>query len=358
VRAKGVCYDVGRVLDGLNWRPVFEQAEVRRELEIIRDDLHATAVKIHGQDLARLTWTAQAALGLGLEVWLSPELWDHGPGDTLDYLAEGARAAEGLRREFPGRVVLSAGTGLMFFMPGFIDGATTAERLSHPDLVGQIVSAARSGRLTDFLGQAARAARGGFGGQITYASLPFERVDWSAFDIIGVDLYRDCATRERFPQLVRDLCARGRPVAVCEFGCCPYRGAQDAGSHGFDIVDYAASPPRLKGDYIRDEHVQAAELAEALEIFDREGVDAAFVFTFSAPLNVYCEDPRYDFDMASFSLVKSYGNRLGGAAAYPPIAAALKLLPWDTTRNGTTYPGIPWDPKAAFHAVARAFAGN
>jgi len=35
-----VNYDVGRVLDGINWRPAFDPAETRRELEIIhRADL-------------------------------------------------------------------------------------------------------------------------------------------------------------------------------------------------------------------------------------------------------------------------------------------------------------------------------
>jgi hypothetical protein len=73
-----VLYDVGRVL-WVNRRPVFDPVVVRRELQIIRDDLHCTAVKICGQDIDRLTVAAAAALDLDLEVWFSPELWDRDP---------------------------------------------------------------------------------------------------------------------------------------------------------------------------------------------------------------------------------------------------------------------------------------
>jgi hypothetical protein len=32
----------------MNWRPVFDAHEMHRELEIIKDDLHCNAVRIHG----------------------------------------------------------------------------------------------------------------------------------------------------------------------------------------------------------------------------------------------------------------------------------------------------------------------
>jgi hypothetical protein len=39
---KGVCYDVGRAYGGrFLTRPVFDPVTTRRELQIIRDDLHA-----------------------------------------------------------------------------------------------------------------------------------------------------------------------------------------------------------------------------------------------------------------------------------------------------------------------------
>jgi hypothetical protein len=350
MRRKGVCYDVGRVLDGRNWRPVFDRREVRRELEIIAGDLHCNAVKIHAQDLSRLTWTAGQALELGLEAWLSPDLWDEDADATLDYIAGAARAAEEVRAEYPGRVFLSVGAELTLFMRGIVPGRTVADRLSHPGLYAAITSGRSRLLVDEYLGRAASTVRQAFGGQITYAALPFERVDWRLFDFTCVDLYRDAASREKFGRAVELLGSRGRPLIIGEFGCCTYRGAQDAGGSGWDIFDHTVSPPRLKAAYTRDEEAQAREIAECLAIFDEGGADGAFVHTFVQPLNAYNADPWFDFDMGSYSLVKSYGNRLGELAALQPD------VPWDRTPAGTVYPDMPWEPKRAFRAVADYYA--
>ncbi|MFF4621654.1 hypothetical protein [Nonomuraea jabiensis] len=45
---------------------------VKRELEIIRDDLHRTTVRVIGGDPERLELAATYAADLGLEVWFSP----------------------------------------------------------------------------------------------------------------------------------------------------------------------------------------------------------------------------------------------------------------------------------------------
>jgi hypothetical protein len=58
----------------------------------------------------------------------------------------------------------------------------------------------------------------------------------------------------------------------------------------------------------------------------------------------------YDLDMASYSLVQSYGGRLG------PLGAAHPGAPWERRRLGTVYPDMPWEPKASFRAVADAYA--
>ena len=39
---------------GFNWRPVFDPKIVRRELEIIKNDLHCNAVSIGARDSERL----------------------------------------------------------------------------------------------------------------------------------------------------------------------------------------------------------------------------------------------------------------------------------------------------------------
>jgi len=92
VRIKGVTYDVGRVL-GENWRPVFEPEAVRRELTIIKDDLHCNAVRICGLDISRFENAAGLALELDLDVWLSPEPWNKSPERTLRYTVDAALMA-------------------------------------------------------------------------------------------------------------------------------------------------------------------------------------------------------------------------------------------------------------------------
>lgn len=334
MKRRGVCYDVGRVMMEQDWRPAFDSAEVCRELQIIRDDLHCNAIRICGQPIDRLRIAGEHALDLGLEVWLSPELWDHPPDETLDYIVGAAKMAEKLRRRDTGRVVLSVGSELTLFMKGIVEGNTFLERYRNPSFLDVLRSGAHNRPLNAFLAEASRAAREAFGGTLTYASVPLEEVDWSPFDFVCTDLYRDKRVRDKFPALLQRFLAYGRPVAITEFGCCTYRGAADAGGWGWAIVETdERNRPRLKGDYVRDETEQARELTDVLSIFDEQGVDGAFVMTFVAPLLPHSDDPKCDLDMASYSLVKSYGSRLG-----------------------SVYPGMPWDPKEAFHAVAGFYA--
>ena len=84
---KGVSYDVGRVMAG-NWRTEFVPEVVWRELEIVRDDLHCNAVRICGLDIKRLVTAEEMALQLGLEMWLSPEMWDKRQAETRMYITQ------------------------------------------------------------------------------------------------------------------------------------------------------------------------------------------------------------------------------------------------------------------------------
>lgn len=340
---RGVIYDVGRVL-GVPWRPQLDQPTVRRELEIIRDDLHCNAVRICGADVGRLTMATEEALEQGLDVWLSPELWDTDSQATLEHLVTAARAAEWARQRYPERLVLSVGSELTLFMLGIVEGKSFAKRLGNPSLKETVEAGRHNAPLNAYLAQAVEAVRQVFGGPLSYASLPWEAVDWGLFDLIGVDHYREERVRERYVKMLQPLFALGKPVVVTEFGCRTYQGA--LGAMGRDITDgttmfFHQVPvvgrfvrPRLDGDYVRDEELSARELTETLGILDKAGVDGVFVRTFVAPIATYDEDPRHDLDMASFSLVKSFAG----------------------DRKGTTYPDMPWEPKAAFRAVAAYFA--
>lgn len=98
--------------------------------------------------------------------------------------------------------------------------------------------------------------------------------------------------------------------------------------------DNTATPIRLDGEYIRSESEQAEYLRELLEVFDAEGVDTAFVFTFAGYALPHRGNPRDDLDMASYGVVKVFDGR-----------------------RGDTYPDMAWEPKTAFTTVAEYYRG-
>ena len=93
MRAKGITYDTGFVRNGSISREAFDTGVVKRELEIIRDDLHCTAVRITGGDPARLELAARYAADLGLEVWFSPYPLELSTDEMLSLFADSAERA-------------------------------------------------------------------------------------------------------------------------------------------------------------------------------------------------------------------------------------------------------------------------
>jgi hypothetical protein len=194
-------------------------------------------------------------------------------------------------------------------------------------------------RLNRFLAQAAGAVRGRFGGPLTYAAGTWEPVDWSRFDIVSVDAYRDASNAASFRADLRKHFRHGKPVAVTEYGCCPYVGAADKGGLGWDIVDHGdeagggAGGRTLRGDYQRDESEQVRYLQELNQVFTEEGLDLAFWFTFAGYVNTVSADPRRDLDLASYGLVS--------------------MLP---EGPGSGYQGLGWRRRLAFDAMAKLTA--
>jgi hypothetical protein len=335
MRVRGVGYDTGFSFNGVSRRP-FDDAVVRRELQIIRDDLHCTAVRPFGNDLDRLEQASRYAADLGLEVWFSPFTHQLGPDQMLDVLCDAAERAERIRGR-GAEVVFVAGAELSLFNAGFLPGETLQERTGNllrlrgqPQEMRALLTGLPP-RINAFLARASTVVRRQFRGRLTYASVPtIEGVDWTPFDIVSVDAHRSKEIAEVYQQGIRALVAQGKPVAITEFGCTTYRGAADRGALGGEIVEYeGASPKRLNGDYVRDEQEQAVYLRELLDVFVAEGVDAAFACTFVCYGFPHRTTPREDLDMASWGVVKVLEGRLGRA-----------------------YPGMPWEPKAAFHALA------
>jgi hypothetical protein len=342
MRGKGINYDTGFLNAGTSTHEPFDPVVVRREMQIIRDDLHCTAVRITGGDESRLTTAATLAAEAGLEVWLCPFTSNASQDDLLALLTDCAVHAESLRVG-GAEVVMLTGSELSLFVIGFLPGDTLADRLAliaDPLRVRQQIVQVRT-RIDAFLSRAVSVVRERFGGRVSYASLPFEGVDWSRFDIVATDAgYRSAATAAGYRDLMRAFVAQGRaqekPVAITEFGCGTFRGAADAAKDAHSLVVYEdGRPSHLKEDLVRDEAEQATYLRELIEVLESEGVDAAFVYTFARYDLPHRDDPRLDLDRASAGVVKVLDGRVGTL---------------DTSRR--RYPDMGWEPKAAFDALA------
>jgi hypothetical protein len=311
-------------------------------MQIIHDDLHCSAVRVTGGHPERLEIAATHAAEIGLEVWFCPFTNNLTCAEVLDLLADCAERAERLRKQ-GAEVIFLTGSELSLMTVGFLPGDRLENRvalLAEPLRLRPLIPGIRV-RLNNWLGKAVEVVRTRFGGKLSYASVPLDGVDWGPFDIISTDGgYRSAAMAGRFRDDIRAFVAQGRaqgkPVAITEFGCAAFRGAGDLAGRG-DIIEWddVARPVRLKGEYTRDEDEQARYLRELLDIFEAEGVDNVFVYTFARyDLADRCASSE-DFDMASAGLVRVL----------------------DEGRRGQFYPDMPWEPKAAFTALAEYYGG-
>jgi hypothetical protein len=195
--------------------------------------------------------------------------------------------------------------------------------------------------MSEFLRRAVELVRARFGGPVSYASLPFEAVDWSLFDIIATDAgYRTAATRASYTECMRSYVERGhavgKSVAITECGCGAHRGAGDREGKDEPIVwDDQARAVELKGDLVRDEEEQATYVREVLETYDAVGMGAAFVYTFARYDLPHRAAPGVDLDMAS--------------------AGVVKVLDDPAAVHDRRYPDMPWEPKAAFDTIAEVY---
>lgn len=102
---------------------------------------------------------------------------------------------------------------------------------------------------------------------------------------------------------------------------------------GWDVVDHDKDPEEIKGHLVRSERTQAAYLVDQLAVFESMGLYAAMAFEFVTPDAPHRTDsPRYDLDMASYSITK-----------------AVKDRPDDPRSDWH------WEPKEAFHRLARHY---
>lgn len=277
---------------------------VRRDLEVIARDLHCTTVMLVGADGEQLIDAARAALEVGLDVYLRPNVPELAQPKLLERLAAIAVAAEELRGQYPGRVTLFVGSEFSHTAPGIVPGPRSFLRLKLILRFRRVLRRRIDRRLHTLLTAAAATARRRFHGPIGYSAAGWEEVDWSPFDLVAVSLYRGRRNHASYPDRLRRL-VRGsdKPFVVTEFGCGAFTGADLRGAGSFQIVNWFAAPPHISGDHPRDEAVQARYLGELIELYDAEGVHGCFVFTFAMPDFPHRDDPRHDLDKAGFGVM-------------------------------------------------------
>jgi len=334
MRAWGVTYDTGFTNCGSTTHEPFDPTVVAEDMRIIREELLADAVRITGGVADRLETAARHAAAVGLEVWYCPFTHDLTTDELLAFLLDAAERAERIRQE-GADIRFLTGSEISIMTIGLMPGQTLAERsavITDAARVREILPGVQH-RTNALLARAVEGARERFGGLIGYASLPLEGVDWTPFDFIATDAgYRDAGNADTLPANLAAMTSHGKPFAVTEFGCAAFTGAADRGSRG-DIIgfdDRTGHATHLTETVERNESEQAAYLLELLHLYDSGGVDTAFVYTFASRHLPTSDQPERDFDLGSFGIVKTLTHG----------------------RTGNAYPGMPWEPKAAFSALA------
>jgi hypothetical protein len=327
----GVTYDTGvlHFADAPLSRARWSRRLMEDELDVISRQLRCPSIVAFGTEIDRLTETARAAIERRMAVYVQPRLYDHPQDEVLEHIAESARQAERLRMQ-GGKIVFVAGCEHILFTPGILPGANFPERIAG---IGSIPPSERpdiAKRLNEFLAKAAQVARASFGGQVTYGGANFEPVQWSLFDIVGLDYYPYFATDTEFRTDLATYRKWDKPITILEFGSCTYPGAPERGGLGYDVIDYEQVPPVVRPGYTRDERAQADHIARMLRIFASERLPGAHVYTFVNPEAPHSPIREYDHDIGSFSLVK--------------------VVPEDYGDPASRYRRVP---KEAFHTLAR-----
>jgi hypothetical protein len=277
---------------------------MKGEIAAIANGLHVNSVSVIGTDIHRLADTATAALERGLHVWIQPRLYDGSQAEVLAHLARTARQAERLRKKYS-RVSLNVGVESTIFTPGMVPGTTWSERIKSLSTV-KLDFRAMERRLNAYLKRASAVARKHFHGKITYSAGPWEAdgLNWTLFDYVGLDYYAFHPKRADYVKELARFRRFGKPIVITEFGTNAFNGVPKLEGDGWTIIDYSKHRPEIPRKYVRNEKVQADYLVKMLAIFESQHIYGAYVYTFISPDVPYSPNPRFDYDLASFGIVK------------------------------------------------------
>lgn len=336
VPVRGINYSVGiRYVSGGHEpiRPNLQ--EMRTDLKAIQQELHCNAIRIYGDELDRIVECTQIAFNLGLEVWASPRKIDLEMSDTVEYIRSCAQELQQVNS--PDRkLTLVVGCEFTIDLRGLVPGRSIYDRLRtifNPLSFVKNAFGVRPGyneKLGRLLTDTVRSAREVFSGAITYAAGMWEEISPSLFDVLSVNYYRDHRNERSYVSSVQKLTSGPKPVAITEFGCGAFQGAERLGAGSYRIVSRKGDRAVIPNQYKRDEGVQARYLHDLLAVFAQQGVYAAFPFEFIDRNSLHSEDPARDLDMASFGVVKMVEDSKAGSRS-------------------------TWVPKKAFHTLASMY---
>lgn len=342
---RGVVYDVG-----LKYTPTslsaerFDTVRVAYDMNIISRILRCNSVRIEGDDVDRIVAAARIASREGLKVFFNPWRMGETPEATARYLRDAAKKAEALRLQGYD-ITFVAGCEYTLFSKGVFPGDTFDERFqwfmnlwADPAEQARGIAALNECnlKLNAVLADICREIRREFKGAVSYASGTWETVDWSLFDIVGIDYYRRGENEEDYAAGLNRYKQYGKPVVVMEVGCCPYVGASKRGGEAFAIFQGVA--PDGTGIYEggeapeRSEKEQADYIEDVIRILDENEAQGVFIFVFAYPIYPY-RKTGLDQDLVSYALVKSF--------------------PENDVRN-TMLPA--WEPKEAFYRLGEAYS--
>jgi hypothetical protein len=326
---KGINYDTGFEPFGPanSSRKTFDTNIVRREMQIIADDLHCTHVRITGSDPDRIAIAARHAIEAGMSVWFSPFPCNLTADELVKYFVDCALKAEEIR-QISRDTVFVLGCELSIFNNGFLPGVHLLER-SKAFAEFDKWQPAMDEMLKEFFIKIIPGVRQYFNGNITYAAGEWEEIDWSLFDIISVDLYRAKHNQTNYEQQLKTYMAHNKPVAITEFGCCPLHGASELGGNAtFIVLSVQGNELVVNEGWQYREEEQVIYLKELFSIFTASKVAFAFWFTFADYEKLHSNIAKHNLDMASYGLVQMLGHA------------------------GKTYSDMQWEPRKAFWAMS------
>lgn len=342
---RGVVYDCGLMFGGKNLSmEVFDERQVGYDMDVIAHILMCNTVRVEGEDLSRLRTATLLAHKAGLRVFFNPWKHEATAEETIRYMSAAAKVAEELRRQGVD-LVFVAGCEYTLFSKGAFPGDTFDERIGWLTNLGKASKSPEeamnklneaSGRLNKILADICKAVRQEFKGKVMYSSGTWEQVDWSLFDLVGVDYYRNGETADAYVHGLDRYRPLGKPIVCMEVGCCTYEGAAPRGGFGFSILQGVDAEGNgiYEGGVMpkRSEKEQADYVEDQVTLLHEAGIDGVFVYVFRYPIYPYREK-GCDKDMTSYSLVKSFAEDDARSRQFPS-----------------------WQPKEAFFRLGKVFS--